>query len=59
MNPAQLMMPLVGPTFGDVRLRAFEQRDVGMVMNLSTDPYVPKIGSLSDDASRSQHSRVL
>jgi [ribosomal protein S5]-alanine N-acetyltransferase len=45
-------MPSAAPTFGDVRLRAFEDRDVDMVMDLSTDPYVPKIGSLPGNASR-------
>jgi hypothetical protein len=28
MNPAELVMPSVAPTFRDVRLRAFEHRDV-------------------------------
>jgi RimJ/RimL family protein N-acetyltransferase len=45
-------MPSAAPTFGDVRLRAFEKRDVGMVKDLSTDPYVPKIGTLPGNASR-------
>lgn len=45
-------MPLDAPSSGHVRLRAFEERDVGMLMDLSTDPYVPKIGSLPGNASR-------
>jgi hypothetical protein len=28
----------VAPSFGVVRLRAFAERDVGMLMDLSTDP---------------------
>ena len=44
-------MPPAAPSFGDVRLRAFEERDVGMLMDLSTDPYVPKIGTLPGNAS--------
>ncbi|MFE7742268.1 GNAT family N-acetyltransferase [Nocardia sp. NPDC057455] len=51
MNLAELVMPSVAPMFRDVRLRAFELRDVGMIMDLSTDPYVPKIGSLVGKAS--------
>lgn len=38
--------PADAPTYGQVRLRAFEERDVGMVMDLATDRYVPTIGSL-------------
>jgi ribosomal-protein-alanine N-acetyltransferase len=45
-------MPLVAPVFGDVRLRGFGMRDVEMLMHLSTDPYVPKIGTLPAHASR-------
>lgn len=52
MSPAEFVMPSVVPTFGGVRLRAFEPRDVGMIMDLSTDPYVPKIGSLTGNAGR-------
>lgn len=66
MSSAQLVMPSTAPTFGDVRLRAFEDRDVDMVVNLSTDPYVPKIGTLPGNAGREdalayierQHSRL-
>jgi [ribosomal protein S5]-alanine N-acetyltransferase len=52
MGPAKLAAPSIAPTFGDVRLRAFEHRDVAMVMDMSSDPYVPKIGSLTGNASR-------
>jgi ribosomal-protein-alanine N-acetyltransferase len=51
VNPTRLVMPSAAPTFGNVRLRAFEERDVGMVTDLSTDPYVPQIGSLPGNAS--------
>ena len=46
-----LTMPTVAPTFGDVRLRAFEPRDAGMVRDLSTDPYVPLTGTLVANAT--------
>jgi [ribosomal protein S5]-alanine N-acetyltransferase len=49
-----LVMPTVAPMFGDVRLRAFEPRDVGMVRDLSTDPYVPLTGSLVANATAEQ-----
>lgn len=41
-----LPMPDVRPSFGDVELRAFTTDDVPMLLNLSTDPYVPLTGSL-------------
>lgn len=43
-------MPSVAPSFGDVRLRAFAERDVPMLIDLSTDPYVPTIGTLPANA---------
>lgn len=46
MAPPALSMPQVAPAFGEVRLRAYEARDVAMVMDLSSDPYVPLIGTL-------------
>src|SRR6202050_3104387 len=52
MSPARLVMPSVLPAFGDVRLRAFGGRDVDMLLDLSTDPYVPKTGTLPGHASR-------
>jgi [ribosomal protein S5]-alanine N-acetyltransferase len=52
MSPARLVMPSVLPAFGDVRLRAFSGRDVDMLLDLSTDPYVPKTGTLPGHASR-------
>ncbi|MET7937876.1 GNAT family protein [Streptomyces sp. NPDC005322] len=47
-------MPTAAPSFRDVRLRAFEERDVGMLMDLSTDAYVPRTGSLPGNASRQE-----
>jgi ribosomal-protein-alanine N-acetyltransferase len=44
----------LAPEFDGVRLRAFEPRDVGMVRDLATDPYVPQIGSLVADADEAQ-----
>lgn len=66
MSAARLVMPSAAPAAGDVRLRAFEERDVGMLLDLSTDPYVPKTGSLPANAGREeglayierQHSRL-
>ena len=46
-----LTMPAAPPTYGGVRLRSFEPRDAAMVRDLSTDPYVPLIGSLAKDAT--------
>jgi hypothetical protein len=40
--------------YGPVVLREFADRDVPMVMELSTDPYVPLIGTLPADASQQQ-----
>jgi [ribosomal protein S5]-alanine N-acetyltransferase len=54
MSPARLVMPSVAPAFGDVRLRAFGERDVDMLLDLSTDPYVPNIGTLPAHASRGE-----
>jgi ribosomal-protein-alanine N-acetyltransferase len=39
---------------GPVVLREFSDLDVAMVMELSTDPYVPLIGSLPADASQQE-----
>jgi RimJ/RimL family protein N-acetyltransferase len=48
------VLPSVPPSFGDVRLRAFDERDVPMLMDLSTDPYVPAIGTLPANADRAE-----
>ena len=60
-----LTMPAVAPTYGDVRLRAFEPRDAEMVRDLSTDPYVPVTGPLVENATdqaiewiERQHNRL-
>jgi RimJ/RimL family protein N-acetyltransferase len=52
VRPTQLVMPPDAPSSGDVHLRAFEERDVAMLMDLSTDPYLPKIGSLPANVTR-------
>jgi ribosomal-protein-alanine N-acetyltransferase len=39
-------------TYGSVALREFSDLDVAMIMEMSTDPYVPLIGSLPADASQ-------
>lgn len=52
MNRPALVMPSVSPAYDDVVLRAFGDADVGMVMDLSTDSYVPLTGSLPGRADR-------
>ena len=54
MPASRLSMPSAAPAFGDVRLRAFEERDADMVMDLATDPYVPLVGSLPGHADRDE-----
>ena len=49
-----LVLPTTPPTFDGVRLRAFDSRDLGMVQNLSTDPYTPLTGTLVADATAEQ-----
>ncbi|NCT90272.1 GNAT family N-acetyltransferase [Cellulomonas sp. APG4] len=49
-----LTMPAELPAHGSVRLRPFEARDVDMVRDLATDPYVPLTGTLVADASAEQ-----
>ena len=51
-------MPLSWPNSelvaGDVRLRAFEDGDLPMVLELATDPYVPTVSSLNANADTEQ-----
>ncbi len=62
-----LSLPAARPAWGAIQLRAFEPRDVGMVRNLSTDSYVPLIGSLVRHATveqslgwiNRQHERLI
>lgn len=49
-----LEWPASSPTYDGIVLRAFVDRDVDMVMNLATDPYLPLIGSLPGDATAEQ-----
>lgn len=42
--------PTEPPTYGGVQLRKVEFSDVAMARELSTDPYVPQIGSLPKNA---------
>jgi len=46
-----LRWPTPSPTYGGVRLRAYEDRDTPMLRDLATDPYVPTIGSLPAHAT--------
>ncbi|GGB16732.1 hypothetical protein GCM10011492_03150 [Flexivirga endophytica] len=49
-----LRWPTQALVYGAVRLRAFEDRDVAMVRDLATDPYVPTIGTLPADADNDE-----
>jgi len=46
--------PATAPTCGSVALREFSARDIPMIQELATDPYVPLIGSLPAQASFQQ-----
>lgn len=48
--------PSTPPAYGAVELRAVTQRDTGMAQELSTDPYVPRVGSLPANASQDEAS---
>jgi ribosomal-protein-alanine N-acetyltransferase len=55
MTTAQLPpWPSWPVTYGPVVLRELSDLDVAVVMELSTDPYVPLIGSLPADASQQE-----
>lgn len=53
-SPDNLRWPSATPVYGAVRLRAFEDRDVAMVRDLATDPYLPTIGSLPPRADEDE-----
>lgn len=61
-----LALPLRNPTAGQIELRTFSEADVPMLLDLSTDPYVPLTGTLpahTDPAGAMayidrQHSRL-
>ncbi|MGC5584374.1 GNAT family N-acetyltransferase [Ornithinimicrobium sp. W1665] len=65
--PTPLVLPRVRPGWGAVHLRPFTADDVPMLMDLSTDPYVPLTGTLPGDADREsaldyvrrQHERLV
>jgi hypothetical protein len=55
MTAAHFLLWPTGPVaYGPVVLREFSDLDVAMVMELSTNPYVPLIGSLPANASQQQ-----
>ncbi|APU13177.1 MULTISPECIES: GNAT family N-acetyltransferase [Actinoalloteichus] len=54
MTALPLVPPSEAPSYGAVRLRAFDERDVAMLQDLSTDPYVPDTGTLPGDAGRAE-----
>ncbi|QGN35429.1 GNAT family N-acetyltransferase [Microlunatus sp. Gsoil 973] len=56
---SQLSMPSLVPAAGSVTLRAFRSTDVPMIQNLSSDPYVPMIGSLDHDAPAEQAATYI
>ncbi|MBM6399036.1 GNAT family N-acetyltransferase [Phycicoccus sonneratiae] len=61
-----LRWPATDPVAGRVRLRAFRDTDLPMVLDLATDPYVPRISTLPADADEAaalayigrQHGRL-
>lgn len=62
-----LQMPRDLPRDGEVRLRAFGETDVAMLLDMSIDPYVPLIGTLPANTDRAgalgyierQHDRLV
>ncbi|NDL56222.1 GNAT family N-acetyltransferase [Phytoactinopolyspora mesophila] len=46
--------PSTRPAYGRVELRAVTERDTGMARELSTDPYVPQVGSLPANANEDE-----
>ena len=46
--------PVVSPAHGPVLLRAFVPVDLPLALELSTDPYVPSIGTLPADATEAE-----
>ena len=55
MTPADLpSWPTEPVAYGPVVLRAFEDRDVPMAIQASTDPYIPLIGTLPPNASQQE-----
>ncbi len=50
----RLSLPEDLPAYDGVVLRGFDERDVAMVMDLATDPYLPLIGSLPGHADAGQ-----
>jgi len=49
-----LAWPSQAPSYDGIVLRPFDERDVDLVRNLATDPYLPQIGSLPGDADGEQ-----
>ncbi|WP_331626698.1 hypothetical protein [Actinomycetospora sp.] len=54
MDPSPPAWPARRPSHGDVTLRAYDSRDVAMVRDLATDPYVPLVGTLPAHADEAQ-----
>lgn len=46
--------PRKAPAFGRIRLRGVRAADAGMAQEMSTDPYVPAIGTLAPNANRAE-----
>lgn len=51
--------PSVPPAHGQVRLRPFEDADLDMVTELSTDPYVPLVGTLPAHCSPTEGAAFI
>ena len=58
-TPSSLRWPTHTPVYGAVLLRQFEDRDLPMIQELATDPYVPTIGSLPANADEDQARAYL
>lgn len=54
-----LVLPDPPPNFGEVLLRAFAGDDIPMLMDLSTDPYVPLTGTLPANATHEEASQFI
>jgi len=57
--PQSLSWPTSPVAYGPVVLREFSSADLSMIQEMSTDPYVPLIGTLPSNASRPEAQAYL
>src|ERR1700722_14340237 len=57
--PQSLSWPTSPVAYGPVVLREFSSADLSMIQEMSTDPYVPLIGTLPPNASRQEAQAYL